>query len=525
MAQRYDTYRRLEPDPQRRSFAAGFAASAHDPLWFLARQWQMGEHQGENASTPVQVIFDSVSTAVEPAPEMRQLDPLKIPLEAIIEGEPDDWWTLGRRIRLGAVMARRLRLVAGTPAATRYRFEDPPPPYESLTGSFDGLALWRDRASLDADRSRFGDLGIPEPRHTYWRSDELIFQAEFPLAGETGHSLVLPRHRGSSVDWYSADAASEEGSGVFAPAAPSTPSQVYPTALQYPGAPRSRWWEIEDAAVDLGGYPPDTSHFPTTLLIDLVASHSDDWFLFPVDARAGHVLTLVPGSVKVKDGFGDWFTLSPPEKDWSLFRTSGLDPTSLLVWLRAVTPLQGEPLEQVLLGTDEYSNMLWAVELRVDSREMTPPVGTPEQEAANPPLAKARGAGKPGEQKSYLYVPGQDAVPHWHPYELVDDTDAAGLGRRFVQRRLADLGHVDPELLPPATARLLRSFGPTGEVVHEINPSTIPAIGVTLERRCMLARDVRGNPLLWTRRLRMPFLAPPGRRLRYDVMAEDTGSQ
>ena len=28
-------------------------ATVHDPLWFLARQWQLGEFQGENASTPV----------------------------------------------------------------------------------------------------------------------------------------------------------------------------------------------------------------------------------------------------------------------------------------------------------------------------------------------------------------------------------------------------------------------------------------------------------------------------------------
>jgi hypothetical protein len=75
--------------------------------------------------------------------------------------------------------------------------------------------------------------------------------------------------------------------------------------------------------------------------------------------------------------------------------------------------------------------------------------------------------------------------------------------------------------MPIATAQVLRVFTPDGEQVHEINPATIPSIGVMLERRHVLARDVRGNPVLWMQRQRMPFLAPPGRTLRFDVMAED----
>lgn len=522
MAQRYDSYWRLEPDPQRRSFAAGFAARVHDPLWFLARQWQMGEHQGESASTPVLVTFESVNTPLEPAAEAAELDPVTTPPEAIVEGEPEEWWTMGRRIRLGAEMAMRAGLTAEAPDAAAYLLENPPPPYEALAGRFDGLALWRAHTELDGDGSRFGDLGIPGARFNFWQSDELVYQCAFPLANDSEHSLSIPRHRGGRVDWFSTDATSEAGANPFAPEGNGTKTRVYPSALQYPGAPHSRWWEIEDAAVDLGGYPPDSSHFPTTLLIDLVASHSDDWFLFPVDGQVGHVLTLVEGSVIVRDSFGDSYTLVAPAEDWSVFRTTGLDSASLVIWLRAVTPLLGAPLEQVLLGCDEYSNMLWAVELRVDSRDLRPPQRSPEQEEANPALSKRSRVAAADEQKRYVYVPGQDAAAYWHPYELVDEPPVDGrLARRFVQRRLADLGRENPELLPAATAQVLRAFTSAGEVVHEISPATIPAIGVTLERRALLARDVRGNPLLWIRRQRMPFLAPPGRRLRFDVMAED----
>src|SRR5439155_2625032 len=132
--------------------------------------------------------------------------------------------------------------------------------------------------------------------------------------------------------------------------------------LHYPGAPNSRWWEIEDATVDIGGYPPDTSHFATTLLIDLISTHGDDWFVFPIGTRVGHVLTLSEATTIATDAFGKTYELAPPADDWWLFRTAGLDPRSLVVWLRALAPVEGQPVEDVLLGLDEYANLLWPVE-------------------------------------------------------------------------------------------------------------------------------------------------------------------
>jgi hypothetical protein len=67
---------------------------------------------------------------------------------------------------------------------------------------------------------------------------------------------------------------------------------VVTTRVQYPGAPHPRWWQIEEARNDLGAYAPDRSHFASLLLLELVSSHSDDWFTFPVAAQLGHVLTL-----------------------------------------------------------------------------------------------------------------------------------------------------------------------------------------------------------------------------------------
>ena len=75
--------------------------------------------------------------------------------------------------------------------------------------------------------------------------------------------------------------------------------------------------------------------------------------------------------------------------------------------------------------------------------------------------------------------------------------------------------------MPAVSAEVLRVRTAAGETVHAIEPATVPSIGVVLDRRYRLARDVSGNPVLWSQRRRSPFLRPPGRTMRFDVLAED----
>ena len=44
---------RFEPSPRDPGIGDGLAARVHDPLWLLARQWQVGEFQGEDSGTPI----------------------------------------------------------------------------------------------------------------------------------------------------------------------------------------------------------------------------------------------------------------------------------------------------------------------------------------------------------------------------------------------------------------------------------------------------------------------------------------
>ena len=101
----FDVMLRLEPDPHQRDLARGWAAELADPAWMLGRQWQLGEHQGEDASSPVAVEITRGSTPIRPVAGQEQFDPATMPAQAVLESEPGDWWTAGRRIRVGRAVA------------------------------------------------------------------------------------------------------------------------------------------------------------------------------------------------------------------------------------------------------------------------------------------------------------------------------------------------------------------------------------------------------------------------------------
>ena len=83
---------RIEPFSRLDDIDAGLAAETHDPLWLLARQWQTGEFQGEDAGTPVLAKFRAERSPLarfragpSGKPEAYRSD---VPLETVVEREP-----------------------------------------------------------------------------------------------------------------------------------------------------------------------------------------------------------------------------------------------------------------------------------------------------------------------------------------------------------------------------------------------------------------------------------------------------
>jgi len=495
----FDVLMRLEPDPHQRDLARGWAAELADPAWLLGRQWQMGEHQGEDASSPVAVEIRSRVTPIGAVAGQTGLDPAAVPAQAIIESEPQDWWTPGRRVRLGRVVSAQAQ-THGVTLPASVTLTGLPVPYDALNNTGpDGRMLWQQRSALGLDDSWFGQPGPPSDEPVdLWDPAELAYSAELPAGDIT---LTVTRHDGGDLDWYHADA-----SAPLNPPAADVPIRITPGRMRYPSAPLPRWWQIEDAQVAIGGQAPDRAALATLVLIDLIVNHSDDWFTFTLPARAGQIITL--DDVTVIDSFGDTWPITAP-KDWSLFATTGLDPDSIVIWATARTPLAGPILDEVVIGIDEDANLVWAVEQIVAGRTLP----TPDQ----PPQSPAAQA-DPNVQPTFSYLAMTPIPRYWHPYVIDDTSDI----RRFVQGRAADLSGPTPTLLPAPISDLLTDpHAPPGGPVHQIEPATIPPDGLRLQRRAMLARSTTGEPVLWTQRRRDLLVSAPTFALRFDIFQPD----
>ncbi|MER9120812.1 hypothetical protein NKH93_30185 [Mesorhizobium sp. M0954] len=516
MVLRIDRYHRLESRPGDRDLQNGFAARVHDPLWLLARQWQMGEHQGENASSPVRIDCTVTRTPIAPLAGDPAFDPTVVPAEALVESELDDWWTIGRRVRVG----ERFAANPATAEAKGVRFLDPPPPYDAFAGRLDGRAIWLGRERLGIAEAAFGGDAPPADSPQAWDSFRLNYNTQFDTAERP---LAVIDHHGGPMDWYSADAATE--SPLAEPAAATAMRATIPMPLEYPGAPHSRFWEIEDANVDIGGYPPDTAHFATMLLVDLVYSHGDDWFLFPVAAKAGHIVTI--RSLSVTDSFGKTYSSEDLDNanikypglhapgDFSIFKCDGLKDESLVLWPVAESPLESAPVERVQFGVDEHSNVLWALERIVDTREVNGVGGEPDD--GHPQYPAAVPVSNLSGKRQYTYVPAAGVESRWHPYILDWKAESEPA---FTQWGLADYSLQVPRPTPHPEAQVLKAGTAAAPQIHRISAAAMARGGLELERRWQLARDMTGRPVLWVQRQRRVLRNPPARTIRFDVMEE-----
>src|SRR5215217_6964630 len=91
------SWMRLEPRRRRAAMNTSLQARIYDPLWLLARQWQLGEFQGEDNGSPVMARWRAEAARLTRyhsgpiAPNTRvnapSYDGGRMPLETLVERE------------------------------------------------------------------------------------------------------------------------------------------------------------------------------------------------------------------------------------------------------------------------------------------------------------------------------------------------------------------------------------------------------------------------------------------------------
>src|SRR5215471_6491839 len=135
--------------------ARSLQAQVRDPLWFLTRQWQVGEFLGDDAGSPVQATLGLEQrsiTTYRPGLNDASTVPLdsKLPIEVHVEREPVAL-NLHGSVQHGLFFERLVR-TSGVAS--------PPAVIDAFRAAFPIAAKARDEVPTDSDALRFRSLAV-----------------------------------------------------------------------------------------------------------------------------------------------------------------------------------------------------------------------------------------------------------------------------------------------------------------------------------------------------------------------------
>src|SRR5262249_32961111 len=123
-----------------------------------------------------------------------------------------------------------------------------------------------------------------------WLPERMEYR--FALGAASGATQCVAReYDGGSADWYTFDrAAAVPEAGAKAPAV--TTARAMPAPVTLRGMPARRFWELEDAAVDIGALSAAAEDIGRLLLREFALIYGNDWFQIPLRVPVGSDVTI-----------------------------------------------------------------------------------------------------------------------------------------------------------------------------------------------------------------------------------------
>jgi hypothetical protein len=564
-------WNRVEPSPRSDSLIRGLEAAVRDPAWFLARQWQIGEFQGEDAGSAstvtIRARFSQMIGWQAAGAETNAYD-MEAPLEALVEAEDvtRDW---SIAVELGQMLARLLAEAGAGPTAIAV-FEDAykVPTLAGLTANerrdealvrflricggkgIDGIAAYEaafivapgippalgvdpgDQPAVEAALGTFLSW-VQETYGTIGRRDapawipkrldhDVVVSARTPSGALA--KLQATAGPNGEFDWYAFDEIGREQ------APPQDQENIafslFPTNVSFSGMPNSRWWQFEDGRFNWTDVDTDRREIAKAMVLDFMLVQGNDWFVIPFGQKVGSLAAI--DELLVRDVFGVLTLVeradASPRTRWTMFSIAeGERPSAPLAGYFLLAPsalrttLDGPDLEEVRFLRDEQANLVWAVEALVQNgigrgwagheRAMT----FGEEERA------------PTTTSAPLRYRLQTGVPvHWIPFPPVqiDATRRAVALERAAMQRFIDgaLVRVEP------VGRILNPINVENVDIYRINEEEVTRSGTRVLRSDRRSRWLDGTTLCWTSRLRRAGMGEGSSGLRYDL-ADETGSK
>lgn len=331
------TWTRIEPQPRDASMARSLQAQVRDPLWMLARQWQVGEFLGDDAGSPVHATLaaemrtvttyrpgfnDASTVAIDPtlpievhverepiALQMRGATQQGLYFEKLVRqsgvaspetviaafrkafpiapASPDPTYAPPDALRFRSIVAGRVTdgeaLYASALAVSKGLVPPKPLPPEAANPGMDKVL-----AAFIAFR---GSLFSEPTTDSSWQSQRLDY--EFALGSPAPDQTIIldaPEFPGGHLDWYSFSLQQGRPNAVDQ----ANPAQVspvtfdlFPNQVVFRGMPDSRWWNFEDAITDFGQLDVERVDLAKLLVMEFGLIYGDDWFWIPVPVKVG----------------------------------------------------------------------------------------------------------------------------------------------------------------------------------------------------------------------------------------------
>ena len=542
-------WNRLEARSRKDDFALSLAATTADPLWALARQWQLLELKGEDAGTPIHAKL-RYETA---APDEVQLgdQPFQalngVPLEVLIEREMVQWdWRL--RVRAGQQYERlarvhdapnaaalieqaRTRCPVAVPATDRpewRRLDLASRRFVSLMAgrAIDGKTLLEE---IDAGTLSTTITGrwkrwweqlyshAPGTASPAWQPTRLDYEFRLRQSPAPTGSLHAASYRNGTVDW---NTFTVDRSPVPSFASEET-LPLTPVHARYAGQPMRRWWEFEDRAVDFGALDVAKTDLGKLILMEFALVFGDDWFVLPLTADPNSLVRIT--DLRVRDCFGLVTRIEParrrssnPLAVWDVFALTSARCDGQAADFLYVPPLTGDReespvLEEVRFARDEGANLVFAIESTVPNQLGEPASGfashleylrrgrvasgdaeASEESEAGGDATDGATAALPSPHIEYVLA---TSVPtNWIPYLATDEQNVvAGMPQRSVKLHRGrmvstEVGDGMSGIAPQS--RLLEG----ADWVHE---EAVGRAGVRVELRRQRMRTATGATFVW----------------------------
>ena len=583
---------RLEPQPYASDVQPALRAETADPLWFIGRQSQFLEYQGNDAGTPVDVRVGGETAPVsrvlagpmggDAAARAVDYDHASLPLEAGIEREEPRRANLRLAFEAGLqferLLAARGRSVARIREAFRSRYA-----FDPVTVPDDGAdragAAWRDLLGLSAIdgaklyaalaplrkadgsmRALPAGLGLsatatktaklaaqdwlawyeaavlgPAPAAA-WRPE----RQEYALAvsarfGDDEVVLAADEYASGRLDWHAFHAVSGSlGAPARARAAiPFAHHATLASPVEYGGKPADRFWEFEDAQVNLGALGAGPTDLARLLFVEFALVYGNDWFIVPLELEVGSLTRIT--TFRVRDTFGVETVVgrsrNPDGRPWSMYELTVDEGAPRfardLFFLPPTLPTvyEGKPIEEVALLRDEMANLAWGVERRVPGASGE---GMDRGLEAARRLAQQAIPGAAADA-SLAYRLATEVPEQWIPLVPVHDP-RTGTGALFgVQLERGAMLRTMPDgsrrLVQPRGV-LLRSdpsVAPEDETPLRLEEEEVPREGAIVTRSFQFSRWLGGQSCLWLGRRKMVGRGEGASGLRFDLAERRAG--